>query len=229
MHIIVVLIPCSAFLLSPSPIFSLPSPSRSDPLNAVQNANDLAKPQYNSSSSRRDSQSGSHQRRRSRSSSRHRSHRHDSRSDHRACWGCRTRVPEGKSLCDRCFARAVGEKETENQRLESLVKRVVQQSLMEREAPRTLSQSTTASGPPAEEARDDPGTSQPYITSPDSSEDKSINEEVIGEFDFAMVSPLIKAIKEALKWEDPSTPPASRKNSSSTWGENAQTFRSFQS
>ncbi|XP_073485058.1 LOW QUALITY PROTEIN: uncharacterized protein [Aquarana catesbeiana] len=36
-------------------------------------------------------------------------------------------------------------------------------------------------------------------------------EEDIGGFDFSMVSLLIKAIKEALKWEDPSTPPAKQK------------------
>lgn len=201
------------------PSFSLPycaffsSPSRSDPQIPVQNVKDLARPQRQSPSrSRRDSASGDHhQRRRSHSSSRHRSHRHDSRSDRRACWGCGTRVPEGKSLCDRCYARAVREKETETQHLESLVKRVVQQSLKELDSPHTLSQSTVLSGPPADEAREDPGTSQPYAASLDSSDDDLREEEEIGGFDFNMVSPLIKAIKEALKWEDPATPPAKQK------------------
>lgn len=142
-------------LLMTVPSFSLPycaffsSPSRSDPQIPVQNVKDLARPQRQSPSrSRRDSASGDHhQRRRSHSSSRHRSHHHDSRSDRRACWGCGTRVPEGKSLCDRCYARAVREKETETQHLESLVKRVVQQSLKELDSPHMLSQSTVLSGP----------------------------------------------------------------------------------
>lgn len=47
-----------------------------------------------------------------------------------------------------------------------------------------------------------------YVASLDYSNDESVNEEDIRGFDFAMVSPLIK---EALKWEDPSTPPAKQK------------------
>lgn len=51
---------------------------------------------------------------------------------------------------------------------------------------------------------------QPYDSSPDSSHSEMEGDEFVGGFNFTLVSP-IKAVKEALKWEDSSTPPAKQK------------------
>lgn len=43
-------------------------------------------------------------------------------------------VPADKSLCDHCFSKAADERDSADQRLESMVRRVVKESLQEREA-----------------------------------------------------------------------------------------------
>lgn len=94
--------------------------------------------------------------------------------------------------------------------MESLMKLMVQKSLKEMRTPHMQSQSTTLSGSLANEACEDPGPSQPCVTLPGSSDGELEAEEDIGGLT-SLVSLLIKAIKEPLKWEDPSTPLAKQK------------------
>lgn len=69
-----------------------------------------------------------HHREEPKTTSGHHSHRHSSCSERKAFWGCGAQVPEGKSLCEPCYTRAVKEREDGHQQ-ESLVRRVVRESL----------------------------------------------------------------------------------------------------
>ena len=187
-----------------SPRFSLFSIS--SPRPDLPQERDPVRPRGSSSSrsKRHESPSGSRQQGRcSNSSPRHHKQHQSHRTYQRACWGCGAHVPEDKSLCEPCFAHAAGERGQKDQRLESLVKRIVQQSLKEWGTVPPLGP-TTSSSPG--EVQEDQGPSQPSITSAKSSDSDSEEEGAVGGFEFALVSPLIRAIKEALRWEDPVSP-----------------------
>lgn len=68
--------------------------------------------------------------------------------------------------------------------MESLVKRVEQQSLQEWSTNRTRSQSTIISVSLADEAQEDAGLSQPYNASPRSSDREVEGDEFLEGFDF---------------------------------------------
>lgn len=118
----------------------------------------------------------------------------------KSCFGCGATVPASKSLCDRCFSKAANEREGINQHLESLVKRVVRESLQEREANKPYE-------PPPEPLGFPSGEGQVHETW----ESSQPSHPGMG-FEYTLVPSLVRAVKDALNWEDPITsPPKQRK------------------
>lgn len=105
--------------------------SRSEPQVLARKVYNKSRSQrhHSRSSSRCPGSSSRHHRDGSKSGSRHHSYRHSSRSEKKACWGCRAQVLEGKSLCELCYSRAVKESGAGDQQVEALVRKVIQESL----------------------------------------------------------------------------------------------------
>lgn len=116
-------------------------------------------------------------------------------------------------MCDRCFSHASSERDGSDQRLESIVKRVLKDSLAElgvsHAPPGPAPHQATASIPPLQ---DPVVPSQPSHPSSAQSDSESDTGEPSMGFDYALVPSLVRAVREALNWEDQVTqPPKQRK------------------
>lgn len=189
------------------------SPSRSEQRRSSHKGSDSSKSHHRQSSSKSkhygsSSKSGHRSEERSHSSVAHSSHSSS------VCWGCRSQVPVGKSLCDSCFAKASRERGDSDQQLKALVERVVKESLKGIEAVRPVTPQAEPPGSPVRETQlqdtwESSVPSHPSVVNSDSDSDE--DNTCVG-FDFALLPPLVKAIRETLNWEDPTAvPPKQRK------------------
>lgn len=93
--------------------------------------------------------------------------------------------------------------------MDSLVKRVLKESLKEMGASHIHSSSTEPPRSPAREAQgqDTLESLQPSLPSAAFSDIESEIEDLCVGFDFDLVSPLVRAVREALIWEEPVVSP----------------------
>ncbi|XP_068127183.1 uncharacterized protein [Hyperolius riggenbachi] len=133
---------------------------------------------YRRRSSSRSRHSRSRRRTRSRSRSRSPVYRHKEK----LCWACAKPVAPGKTVCPACFLELGREPAPEPINVTEAIQKAVQESMS----------SYIASLPPAQPQS---AQVQPVHMFPE-------EEEVSLGFDFALVDPFIKAVREVLEWED---------------------------
>ncbi|KAM5191488.1 uncharacterized protein ACMZJ9_021274 [Mantella aurantiaca] len=117
-----------------------------------------------------------------------------------SCWGCKTGVAlPGKRVCARCWEQVAEGRQDEDRRLVSLIKKAVQETRHQQSEDEGPSAGQRSSGTRRSSAR--------RIESSDSEEDSSSEDEP-EVFDYALIQPLIKAVKKAMRWEEPRAEPS---------------------
>ncbi|XP_077306678.1 ubiquitin-conjugating enzyme E2 U isoform X2 [Lithobates pipiens] len=148
---------------------------------------------------------------RSRSSSRqrhgrsHHGHLRHSRSDHRrspsshhshharpaanACWICGAPALPEKLACRSCFNEATKEKEADARIATDLIRESVRESIL-------------ATAPAMEVTVPSTSTAHPYHSQASESSSDNDGQEMSAGFDFSLVEPFARSVKEAIGWED---------------------------
>lgn len=95
--------------------------------------------------------------------------------------------------------------------MESLVRRVVQKSLGKLDSGRTYNLSVDTVSAPVGDDLEAPGPSQLSHSSIEASDSEAEVDDPGAGFYFALVPPLVKAVKEPLRWEEPMEAPTNQK------------------
>ena len=107
----------------------------------------------------------------------------------------------GKLACGQCFLEATAEKQVSTSSIKDLIK----------ESIRELATAQSTSSPPSPSAEQEiAGPSTPYPGEEGLDEDLVSNEEEISAFDFGLVEPFVRAVKDAIQWEEEGLEPPSK-------------------
>lgn len=99
------------------------------------------------------------------SSPRHRTHCLDSHSGERACWGCETHVPEGKSVCKLCYSWVVGKRDRDCQLAKGVSSETWDAAFLERMGYKPHAEPATMACSLPGDAQDEMNPSQPSYAS----------------------------------------------------------------